>query len=104
MGPDLGPLAPERQEDPTGIGYQKTKPANTIDNLTKSAKPPRPVQIPGGASTPLLTHSPAAPHRLVIGYPSGAAAVTASSLSSTITAAFCILYVFVALSDPAVSA
>ena len=41
----LGPLTSEHQGEPAGIRYQKTKPANTIDNLTKSAKPSSPVQI-----------------------------------------------------------
>jgi hypothetical protein len=37
LGPNLGPVTPEHQEKPAGIRYQKTKPAYTIDNLTKSA-------------------------------------------------------------------
>jgi len=45
LGPDLGPVMPKHHGKSAGVRYQKTKPANTIDNLTKSAKPPPPVQI-----------------------------------------------------------
>ena len=58
LGPDLGPLTPEQQGKPTGIGYQKTRPANTIDNPTESAKPPPPVQIRAAPPTSLNKSAP----------------------------------------------
>jgi hypothetical protein len=45
LGPNLGPITPEHQGKPASTTYQKTRPANKIDNRAESAKPPSPVQI-----------------------------------------------------------
>ena len=38
MGPELGPITPRHHGKPASTRYQKTRPANTIENLAKSAK------------------------------------------------------------------
>ena len=42
---DSRQITPKHQGKPTIIRDQRTRPVNKIDNLTKSAKPPSPVQI-----------------------------------------------------------
>src|SRR5258705_13671803 len=41
----MGPITPKQHGKPASIRYQKTRPANKIENLAKSAKPRSPVQI-----------------------------------------------------------
>ena len=41
----MGPVTPKHQGKPASTRYQKTRPANKIQNRAESAKPPSPVQI-----------------------------------------------------------
>ena len=53
LGPKLGPITPKHRGTTASTRYQKTRPANNIDNRAESAKPPSPVQI--RAAPPILS-------------------------------------------------
>jgi hypothetical protein len=52
LGPKLGPITPKQHGEPASTRYQKTRPANKVENRAESAKPPSPVQIRAAPPNP----------------------------------------------------
>src|SRR5918992_3475785 len=55
FGPNFGPLTPKHHRKSRSTRDQRARRINKIENPTKSAKPPSPVQI--RAAPPILSHT-----------------------------------------------